>query len=301
MKKTITMLTVLFIVLSLSAQVPEKISYQAVVRNEKGTLVVNRTIGLKASIQKYTFAIPKPYYTTIYAETHTPTTNENGLISIAIGTGTVVSGSVNFADIDWASETYYLRTDIDLSGGSEYSISSTSQMMSVPYAFTAKTAEKLTPLKIGDRYQGGIIFWLDDSGRHGLIAATSDQGKEIRWGTKTFGNTTGDGIYAGEMNTTLILSAHMVAGYSYKTAATLCANYEVTEDKTIYGDWYLPSFFELLKLYEKRALIGNFSEGAYWSSTEATDEMAKAIVFGTGAMEQQYKILSYAVRAIRRF
>lgn len=301
MKKTITILSVLFIVLSVSAQSPEKMSYQAVVRNEKGALVANRTIGMKASIQKYTFAIPKPYYTTIYAETHTPTTNENGLVSIAIGTGTVVSGSVNFADIDWASETYYLRTDIDLSGGSEYSISSTSQMMSVPYAFTAKTAEKLTPLKIGDSYQGGIIFWLDETGRHGLIAATADQSKEVRWGTKTFGNTTGDGIYAGEMNTTLILSAHMVAGYSYDTAARLCANYEVTDNKTIYGDWYLPSFYELLKLYEKRALIGNFSEGEYWSSTEATDEMAHAYNFGIGASMKAGKSLGFAVRAIRRF
>lgn len=133
---------VIFFVATANAQPPEKMSYQAVVRNEKGALVTNRTIGLKVSIQKFTFAIPKPFYTTIYAETHTPATNENGLISIAIGTGSVIAGSVNFADINWSAENYYLRTDMDLSGGTGYHISSTQQVLSVPYAFTAKTAQK---------------------------------------------------------------------------------------------------------------------------------------------------------------
>ncbi len=293
---------VIFFVATANAQPPEKMSYQAVVRNEKGALVTNRTIGLKASIQKFTFAIPKPFYTTIYAETHTLITNENGLISIAIGTGSVVAGSENFADINWSSETYYLRTDIDLSGGSEYSITSTSQLLSVPYAFTAKTANGLTPLKIGDSYQGGVIFWLDDTGRHGLIAATTDQSKEVKWGPfKTFGTTTGDGIYAGEMNTMLILAAQMVAGYTVEIAARLCANYEVTENKIVYGDWYLPSYFELSMLYDQKNVVGNFSAGAYVSSTEANDDQAKAIVFGTGAKGQTGKSVENAVRAIRKF
>lgn len=140
MKKITTFTAALCILLSIQAQPPEKMSYQAVMRNDKGALVTNRTIGLKASIQKYTIALPKPFYTTIYAETHTPTTNENGLVSIAVGTGTVIDGSVKFADINWSAETYYLRTDIDLSGGRAYHIISTQQLLSVPYAFTAKTA-----------------------------------------------------------------------------------------------------------------------------------------------------------------
>lgn len=298
----ITFTAAFCILLAIQAQPPEKMSYQAVVRNDKGALVTNRTIGLKASIQKYTFAIPKPFYTTIYAETHTTATNENGLISIAIGTGNVVSGSVNFADINWSDENYYLRTDIDLSGGSEYSITSTSQLLSVPYAFTAKTANELTPLKIGDSYQGGVIFWLDDTGRHGLIASTADQSREVKWGPfKTYGNAIGDGIYSGEMNTTVILAAQMVAGYTVEIAARLCANYEVTENKTVYGDWYLPSFFELSLLYYQRNVVGNFSAGAYLSSTEANDEQAKSIIFGTGARGVAGKSVEIAVRAIRKF
>lgn len=142
MKKLLSILAVAFFIAGLSAQSPEKISYQAIVRNTKGALVVNQTVGMKISIQKWVFAIPKPYYSTIYAETQTPVSNENGLISIAIGTGTVVSGSVSFADIKWESETYYLRTDIDITGGTAYSISSVTQLLSVPYAFHSKTAIK---------------------------------------------------------------------------------------------------------------------------------------------------------------
>jgi len=110
MKKSHLILAFLMLsAISLKAQSPEKMSYQAIVRNPNGTLVVNKAIGIKISIQKWVFAIPKPFYSSVYAETHSPTTNENGLINIAIGTGSVVAGSVKFSDIDWASEIQKLQ------------------------------------------------------------------------------------------------------------------------------------------------------------------------------------------------
>lgn len=142
MKKLLTILTALFIVLTLLAESSEKISYQAIVRNAKGELVKNQSTGMKISIQKWVLAMPKPYYSTIYAESQTPITNENGLISIAIGTGTVVEGSTPFKDIDWSKETLYLKTEIDPAGGTSYSVISTTQLLSVPYALHAKTATK---------------------------------------------------------------------------------------------------------------------------------------------------------------
>lgn len=142
MKKSILTLLIIQAAIMLVAQVPEKLSYQAVVRNNSGEIVANTTIGMRISIQKWIFAIPKPYYTSVYAETHTPTTNENGLVNIAVGAGSVIAGSVNFADINWSAENYYIRTDIDVTGGNAYSITSTTQILSVPYAFTAKTALK---------------------------------------------------------------------------------------------------------------------------------------------------------------
>lgn len=142
MKKSHLILAFLMLsAISIKAQSPEKMSYQAIVRNTNGTLVVNKTIGIKISIQKWVFAIPKPFYSSVYAETHSPTTNENGLINIAIGTGSVIAGSVKFSDIDWASETYYMRTDIDILGGTAYTITNITQLLSVPYALHSKTAD----------------------------------------------------------------------------------------------------------------------------------------------------------------
>lgn len=133
MKIIITIITAFFITVSIWAQSPEKMSYQAIVRNSTDNLVSNQTIGMKISIlQSGTTG------TTVYAETQTPTTNTNGLVSLEIGTGTIVSG--NFANIDWSNNTYFVKTEIDLTGGTNYTITSTSQLLSVPYALYAKTA-----------------------------------------------------------------------------------------------------------------------------------------------------------------
>ena len=74
---------------------------------------------------------------TVYVETHTPTTNANGLVTLEIGTGTGVSG--DFTTITWESDTYFIKTETDPTGGTSYTITGTSQLLSVPYALHAKT------------------------------------------------------------------------------------------------------------------------------------------------------------------
>ncbi len=123
-----------FITLSVFSQVPERMSYQAVIRDNSNALVTNTDIGIKISILQTSTS-----GTAVFEETHSPTTNENGLVSIEIGGGTVVSGS--FSSINWANETYFLKIETDPTGGTNYSISGTSQLLSVPYAMHAKTAE----------------------------------------------------------------------------------------------------------------------------------------------------------------
>ena len=137
MKKLITILTLLLINLLLVAftpPVPEKISYQAVIRNSSNALVSNQAVGIKVSILQGSAT-----GTVVYAETQTPTTNDNGLITIAIGTGAVVSGS--FSGIDWSAGPYFIKTETDPSGGTSYSITSTSELLSVPYALYAKDVQ----------------------------------------------------------------------------------------------------------------------------------------------------------------
>ena len=80
-----------------------------------------------------------PTGTSVYVESHTPTTNVNGVVSIEIGGGTVVSGT--FAGIDWGNGPYYLKTETDPTGGTTYTIAGTNQLLSVPYALHAKTAD----------------------------------------------------------------------------------------------------------------------------------------------------------------
>ncbi len=116
-----------------SAQAPEKMSYQAVIRNITGQLLVNQNIGVKVSI-----LLGSPAGTVVYSERLSGTTNINGLISMEIGTGAVLSGT--FSAINWASGNYYLKTETDPTGGTNYTIAGTSQLLSVPYAMYAKTS-----------------------------------------------------------------------------------------------------------------------------------------------------------------
>ena len=114
-----------------TTQVPEKMSYQAVVRNAANQLVINQNVGVKFSILKSsaTGAV-------VYAETQNSTTNSNGLFTTNIGSGTVISGSM--ASINWANDVYFIKSEIDLAGGSNYTITGTQQLLSVPYALNAK-------------------------------------------------------------------------------------------------------------------------------------------------------------------
>ncbi|MDN3695417.1 collagen-like protein [Chryseobacterium tructae] len=115
------------------SQVPEKMSYQAVIRNGSGQLLNNQGIAVKASILQ-----GSPAGTLVYSERLTGNTNANGLITMEIGTGTILSGT--FTSIDWPSGNYYLKTETDPSGGTNYTITGSSQLLSVPYAMYAKSA-----------------------------------------------------------------------------------------------------------------------------------------------------------------
>ena len=76
-------------------------------------------------------------------ETQTPTTNVNGLASFEIGGGSLVSG--DFSTVDWANGPYFIKTEIDPTGGTTYTITGTSQLMSVPYALYSETSENTNP------------------------------------------------------------------------------------------------------------------------------------------------------------
>ncbi|NJM14657.1 MAG: hypothetical protein HC896_04090 [Bacteroidales bacterium] len=143
MKKPFLFLSVLMAgLLSLYAQAPDKMSYQAIIRDAENNILSNQSIAIQVSILE-----GLANGTAVYAETQSPTTNENGLISIEIGTGTAVSGM--FSAINWAVGPFFIKTEIDPAGGTNYSIVITSQLLSVPYA---KYAEKAGNGFSGDYY-----------------------------------------------------------------------------------------------------------------------------------------------------
>lgn len=136
MKSIFTILAALFIAGSVYSQSPEKMSYQAVIRNSSNELVTDHPIGMKISILQ-----GSANGTAVYSETQGTNSNSNGLITLEIGGGEVVSGDFN--SIDWAMGPYFIKTEIDPQGGTSYTIEGTSQLLSVPYALYAKTAENV--------------------------------------------------------------------------------------------------------------------------------------------------------------
>ena len=299
MKKLHTILAVILITATTFAQAPEKMSYQAVIRDSGDALVTNQAVGMQISILQTTAT-----GTAVYVETQTPTTNANGLVSIEIGMGSVVSG--DFSALDWSAGPYFIKTEIDPTGGSGYTITGTSELLSVPYALHAKTAESVTStcgLAIGDTHQGGIIFYLDASGCHGLISTPSDQSVAMQWynGSYTTTNAVRDGIGAGEFNTERIIANQGPGNY----AAQVCANIFVGN----YGDWYLPSKYELNLMYQNigqgDALglgnVGGFADSYYWSSSEFGNFGAWEQNFSSGYQVNLGKNFDYYVRAIRAF
>jgi hypothetical protein len=353
MRKIYSLLVAVFITVGAFAQSPQMMSYQAVIRDASNNLITSHAIGMRISILQTTST-----GTPVYVETQTTSTNANGLANLQIGTGNVVSGT--FAGINWANGPYFIKTETDPTGSTSYTITGTSQLLSVPYAlFSANGTPGATGAMgptgaqgiqgitgaqgatgndgatgatgaagaggvsnagtgiiitgagtvatpyvisdsvhhIGDSYGGGIVFYVYDNGRHGLIAATADQSTGVVWTTAAFqstvSNTVRDGVNGGQTNTERIIIQAGAGSY----AAQLCANYQGGN----YGDWYLPSKYELNLLYLQEGVVGGFANNGYWSSTEYNLNYAWVQNFLMGNQTNFNKSNTYYVRAIRAF
>lgn len=146
MKKLFLFLILLQSVFTM-AQAPQKMAYQSVVRNASNQIVANQSIGVKISIVEGALT-----GTTVYSETHTTTTNANGLFTLEAGGGTPTTGT--FSAINWGNGSHYIKSEIDLTGGSNYILSGTSELMSVPYALYALNAGNIQSLTIPKMISG---------------------------------------------------------------------------------------------------------------------------------------------------
>ena len=150
MKRIFTVITVVLLSLKLWAQAPQRFSYQAVVRGLNNELVSSKQVGMQISLLQGT-----ENGNAVYVETHKLTSNANGLVSLSVGGGTFVSGS--FSNVDWSKGPYFVKSETDPTGGTNYTLITTTQLLSVPYALYAKNS------KISDSISGKQFFWNEDA------------------------------------------------------------------------------------------------------------------------------------------
>ncbi|MFT5437960.1 MAG: hypothetical protein ACI840_002620 [Ulvibacter sp.] len=356
-----------------TAQSPEAFKYQAVARDAAGQVLSNQPISFQMSIlQGNTSGI------NVYTETHTTITNDFGLVNLEIGNGIFMSG--NFSDIDWGMNNYYVQIEMDENGGNNFQIMGVSQLLSVPYAIHAKTAENVpgdtdadptneiqdislvghdltlsggstlslpdevndadadptneielptggnngqvlttdgsgnyswtslevnsTIYNLGDFAHGGIVFWVNETGKHGLVCAKEDQNLAIQWYNNSYSDTRSMriGVYGGSSNTERITNTQGSGYY----AAYVCSQYMGGD----YGDWYLPSKGELSLMFQQKDIVNaaatvnggsEFASEAYWSSTELGNNGAWDQNFTSGIQANGDKADVNHVRAIRAF
>ena len=283
---------ILFILWVLSvnicAQAPQKMSYQAVIRNSNNSLIVSTPIGIKVSVLQ-----GSANGTVTYSETQVQNTNINGLVSLEIGMGTALIGT--FSSINWANGPYFIQTEVDPNGGVNYSVMGVTELISVPYALYSGNAQVSGfSHYIGETFNGGVIYYIykgSDGLEHGLIVSTTESiAKWQTTGVLVNADRSWDGVY----NTNLISGSPAV-----NYIATLGPN------------WYLPSLDELILLHGSRFEVNKalFTNNQtllslslyYWSSTEYSASEALSYDFLTGYTDVSGKNLNYGVRGVKSF
>ena len=311
MNKVFTIFTALLLALNVVAQAPQKMSYQAVIRDANNKLVISHVIGMRVSILQGS-TTGSEVFMEIYNPN--PQTNANGLLTMEIGNGIPLKGT--FSGINWANGPYYLKTETDPTGGTNFTITGISQILSVPYVLHSKTAESVYSVGsfthyIGESYGGGIIFhvYKDTGGvEHGLIVTLTDQSTDWDWSNvdSTLIGAAAQSTWDGLSNSNAIVGQSGHIG----SAASLCLNSNTGGQ----NDWYLPSIDELNLLYNNRFIVNKrlaATTGAikigvniYWSSTEYDAIYAWGFNFGSGYIYHDWnpnKDNLHYVRAVRAF
>jgi hypothetical protein len=313
--------------LSVTAQNSDFFNYQAVVSDPDGK-PYEGTVGIRISILQ-----PAADGEVVYSERHTIDT-ETGFVSFRVGEGDQVYKG-EFDTINWSVGPSFIKTEIAPGGGYSYSLTNTRELVSVPLAlyarradsiaedfleadpvFTASVASMITAddtlrwnalskrkkYQIGDLHQGGMIFYIEPGGTHGLIVSLSDIASGVRWGN-TDQNTGANSNYNGALNTTEITTTTGSGDYAAYYCDTLVING--------YDDWYLPSPDEMYLLfragYELNKILeqdgdegtGGITAGEYWTSKERN--LSEAYLFLNGHLDHAEKNHTANVRAIRAF
>ena len=165
------------------AQTLESFSYQAIVRNAAGETVVSRTVSFR-------FAILMGEVTgkSVYSETHSVTTDQNGMVTLVIGEGSNKTG--NLITIPWGSDKFFLKVEMDITGGTTFIDMGATQLLIIPLTFQAKKSKKSSliieedALLVTRKYVGSFIEY-----RH--TGLETDDGPNLIWIKTSMDNTYG--------------------------------------------------------------------------------------------------------------
>ena len=258
MKNLITLVVLLMTTLSSFAQSPQNINYQAVVRNNAGDVIKNQSVRFRLSVTEGANGI------STYSETHQTTTNALGLVNLSIGTGTVVSGT--FVSINWANGGKFLKVEVDAAGGTNYTLMGSQQLVSVPYALHATTANSV--LNQWQNNLNGIHYNLGKIGIGTVLPGfkLTLQGDE-------------SGVYDGAFDPRSFINIRNNSAGQYATANTqlFCGSTTFTKLEHVSPNYVISDFADHGQVWASgKGLILRASP------TSASDPTATAIKFMTG-------------------
>jgi hypothetical protein len=221
--------TLSYAALFASAQAPQRMTFQAVLRDASDNLVVSGAVGLRASVLQGSAS-----GTAVYVETHSTSTNANGLATLEIGGGTPVSGT--FSGINWGNGPFFLKTETDPNGASNYSITGVSPLLSVPYALFAANNS------VGPAGPQGPQGPVGPEGPGACEIRTGD-GRVVLWNANTaygfgFNETSGSGWYVQSLNAPVVAALATDSNVVLYTANTA---YGFGKNSTSGSGWYVQS------------------------------------------------------------
>ena len=175
--KAILTFSMLLITAFLYGQVPQRMSYHALIKNDVSGIITNQKITLRTAIRQ-----GSPNGETVYMELHETQTSSSGIASVSIGNGDVIQGQ--FENIDWSKGNYFITSEADIDGDNIFSEVTLRELLSVPYAFYAeKTNQPGPPGK------SAYEIWLDQGNKgsiddflNSLIGPPGDWGSGLEKG-----------------------------------------------------------------------------------------------------------------------
>jgi hypothetical protein len=280
MGRVLSIFSMVFLTANLFGQATQNMNYLAEIRDKSDALVTSSPVGLRVSILEGS-ETGEP----VYVETHSRVTDQDGLVTFELGSGTQVAG--RFEDISWTSGTFFMKAETDPTGGMNYNTDlGTYPLLSEPNALNDIHY-------VGEYLGGGIVFHVYDGGKHGFITSTVDYNK---WqdGTDTDSYTVRDGIATNKFNARRIIAIKDATAYDAR---------EFTKYTCVYlSDWYLPTRYELELLYLHRSVLGGYDEFTRsWRSDEESKVNAWFTSFATGGKFTNGKDDITYVRVLRSF